>query len=43
MTILDIPDIVVLETVHVDVQAVGVHVHVGNEELCDAPSVPLPF
>ena len=39
--IVGIPHIVVLETIHVDVQTVGVHVHVSDEELCDAPSVSL--
>ena len=31
VTILGIPDIVVLETVDVDVQTVRIHVHVGHE------------
>ena len=41
MSVVGMPDIVVLEPIDVDIQAVGVHVHVGNEELCNAPSVPL--
>ena len=31
MTILSIPDIVVLETVDVDVQTIRVHVDIGHE------------
>ncbi len=39
MAIVGIPDIVVLKPVDVDVQpVVGVHVHVGNEEMCHEPS-----
>jgi len=33
MAILAIPDIVVLEAVHVDVQTVGIHVHVDHENV----------
>ena len=43
MEILGIPDVVVLEPVHIDVQTVAVHVHVGNEELYDMSSVPPPI
>ena len=43
MEILGIPNIVVLKPVDVDVQAIRVHVHVGNEESCNAPSIPLPI
>ncbi|MCX6714465.1 MAG: hypothetical protein NTX72_01485 [Candidatus Uhrbacteria bacterium] len=38
-----IPDIVVLERVDVDVQAIRVHVHVRHEELYDEPSRSLPI
>jgi len=31
MTVLAIPDIVVLEAVDVGIQTVGVHVHVGHK------------
>jgi hypothetical protein len=31
MAVLGVPDVRVLKLVHVDVEAVGVHVHVGNE------------
>ena len=42
--ILGIPDIVVVELVHVDVWlAVGVQVHVRHEELCDKSSAPPPL
>jgi hypothetical protein len=41
MAILGIPDIVVLELVDVHVERViGVEVHVGNEEMCNEPSMP---
>lgn len=43
MLVLGIPHVVVLEPIDVDVEAIGVHVHVGNEESCNVPSVPLPF
>ena len=44
MTILGIPDIVVLELVDVDVErTIVVEVHVGNEEMCNRPSFPLSF
>lgn len=43
MTIAGVPHIVVLETIRVDVQAIGIHVHVGNKELCNVPSISLPF
>ena len=42
MTILGVPNVVVLEPVDVDVEAIRVHVHVGNEELCNMPSMPPP-
>ena len=38
MAVLAIPDVVVLKTVDVDVQTVGIHVHVGHEKY-DAPSI----
>lgn len=42
MTVARVPHIVVLKPVHVHLQiAVSVDVHVGNEELCDTPSIPL--
>jgi len=40
MPILGVPDVIVRETVDVDVKAIGVHVDVGNEEMCDRSSVP---
>ncbi|OGI16706.1 MAG: hypothetical protein A3J63_05015 [Candidatus Moranbacteria bacterium RIFCSPHIGHO2_02_FULL_40_12b] len=44
MTILGIPDIVVLEPVDIDLElTVRVEVHVGNEEMCDKPSMPPSF
>jgi len=40
MMILGIPNIVVLEPVHVRLQrAISIDVHVGNEELCAMPSM----
>jgi hypothetical protein len=44
MAIVGIPDVGVLELVHVHLEgAVTVEVHVRNEELCAAPSETLPF
>jgi len=44
MTVVGAPDVVVLKPVDVDVQpAVGVDVHVGNEEICHEPSLPPSF
>ncbi|MFA5777206.1 MAG: hypothetical protein WC906_02100 [Parcubacteria group bacterium] len=44
MAILGIPDIVVLEPVDVHLElTVGVEVHVGNEEICNKPSIPPSF
>lgn len=43
MLVIGIPHVVVLKPIDVDVQPLGVHVHVGNEELCSAPSVSSPF
>ena len=40
MAVVGVPDVPVLKLVHVDVQAVRVHVHVGNEEMSDKPSDP---
>jgi len=41
MTILGIPDVVVVEMVDVDLETtVVIHVDVGNEELCATYSVP---
>ena len=43
MTILGVPNIVVRELVHVDLEpTVIINVHVGNEELYDKPSFSLP-
>ena len=43
MLILGIPDIVVRELVHIDLEpTIVVEVHIGNEELCDKPSISLP-
>jgi len=42
-TVAGIPDIVVLNPVHVDIQATRVHIHVGNEELCNISSISLLF
>lgn len=42
MAVLGVPNVGVLKPVHVHLElAVGVDVHVGNEETCDEPSVPL--
>lgn len=43
MPVLGVPDVVVLEAVDIHVQPVVVHVHVGNEEMCDKPSMPPSF
>jgi len=44
MAILGIPDVGVLELIDVHVQPViEVEVHVGNKEMCDEPSRPLPL
>jgi hypothetical protein len=44
MTILGIPDVVVLELVDVHVELViRVDVHVGNEEMYAKPSIPPPL
>ncbi len=44
MSVVGIPDVVVLEAVQVHLEpAIVVDVHVGNEELYGAPSAPLPF
>ena len=40
MTVLGVPNIGVLEPIHVDVETIGVDVHVGNEEMSDEPSIP---
>lgn len=40
MAVIGIPNVGVLEPVHVDVEPVGVDVHVGNEEMCDGPPKP---
>ncbi len=41
MTILGIPNVRVLEPVDVYVELVtGVEVHVGNEKICNEPSIP---
>ena len=43
MQILGIPDVVVLERIHVDLElTVIIDVHVGNEELWNEPSISLP-
>ena len=42
MAVLGVPNIRVLKPVHVHVElTVGIHVHVGNEEMYDEPSAPL--
>lgn len=44
MAILGVPDIVVLEPVDVRIErAIRVEVHIGNEEACNKPSIPLSF
>lgn len=43
MCIVRIPDVVVLKTVDVHVQAIRVHVHVRDVELYDEPSESLPI
>ena len=44
VAVLSIPDIAILEAVDVHVQpAIVVHVHVGNEKMCDKPSMPPSF
>lgn len=44
MAILGVPDVRVLKPVHVDLElTVGVEVHVGNEEMCDRPSMAPPL
>jgi hypothetical protein len=44
MTIVGIPDIIVLEPIHVHIEPViVVEVHVGNEEMSNKPSMTLPF
>jgi hypothetical protein len=40
MAVLGVPNVGVLKPVHVDVETVGVHVHVGNKEMSDKPSAP---
>ena len=43
MPVLGVPDVVVRELVHVHIEAtIVIHVHVGNEELYNEPSVSLP-
>ena len=42
MTIIGIPDIRILEPVDIHIElTIRVEVHVGNEEMCDEPSMPL--
>ena len=44
MTILGIPDIVVLELVHVHLERViGIEVHIGDKEMSNEPSMPPSF
>jgi hypothetical protein len=31
MSVLSIPNVVILETVDIDIQTIGVHVHVGDK------------
>lgn len=40
MAVVGVPNVPVLELIHVDVEAIGVDVHVGNEEMSDEPSMP---
>jgi hypothetical protein len=43
MAVLGVPDVRVLKPVHVHVEPViRVHVHLGNKEMHDEPSMPLP-
>ena len=43
MPVLSVPDVVVRELVHVHLElATVIDVHVGNEEMCDEPSMSLP-
>jgi len=39
IAVLGVPDVGVLKPIHVRVEAVGVDVHVGNEEKCDEPPI----
>ena len=41
MAVLGIPNVRVLKPVHVHVKRTfRIHVHVGNKEMCDEPSMP---
>jgi hypothetical protein len=41
MAVLSVPNIGVLKPVHIHVElAVRVDIHVGNEEMCNRPSIP---
>jgi len=44
MAILGVPDIGILKPVHVNIELIaGVDVHISNEEMYDAPSLPPSF
>jgi len=40
MAVVGIPNVGVLKLVHIDVEPIGVDVHVGNEEMSDEPPMP---
>ena len=42
MPILGIPDIVVVEAIHVHAETIGVHVHVSDKDSCSMPSISPP-
>jgi hypothetical protein len=43
MTVVGIPNVVVVEAIGIDLELAIVDVHVSNEELCSKPSIsPLP-
>ncbi len=43
MLVVSVPNVVVLKPIDVHLElAVGVDVHVGNEEMCNTPSISLP-
>ena len=43
MPVVGVPNIRVLKPIHVHIQPVRIHVHVGNEEMCDKLSIPPPL
>jgi hypothetical protein len=42
MSVATVPDIGVRDVVEVGVEPIGIDVHVGHEETCDKPYMPLP-